>query len=254
MGRSASVLILSGCLASVAAPAAKDGMATVPDGIHRDPFRPDSLQAVTRVKPFRLDIRPVTVAEFQAFVRKHPEWRRDRVKRVFADSTYLADWPAADRPPPGASERAVTRVPWFAAKAYCASRGKRLPATAEWERAALATPPGLDSAAYAARILEWYGRPAFADTAPGRRKAARQAFGLEDLVGTVWEWTSDFNASGPADRGEVSARDATFFCGGAAGGAAPGTDYALYMRYAFRSSLKPDFTLANLGFRCAQDL
>ena len=113
--RRASVLVLSACLAAFAAfaaPAGRETMVTVPGGDHRDPFRPDSLGAVTRVKPFRLDIRPVTVAEFQAFVRERPEWRRDRVKRVFADSTYLADWPAADGPPPGAGGRAVTRVPW----------------------------------------------------------------------------------------------------------------------------------------------
>jgi formylglycine-generating enzyme required for sulfatase activity len=44
------------------------------------------------------------------------------------------------------------------------------------------------------------------------------------------------------------------FCGAASQGATDRTDYAAFMRYAFRSSLKPDYTIHNLGFRCAKDL
>jgi formylglycine-generating enzyme required for sulfatase activity len=247
-------LFLSLAMPSSPASPPREAMAVVPAGVHRSPFLSEGKPAVTRVKAFRLDKRPVTVAEYLAFVRAHPPWKRSQVKRIFADSAYLSDWPAEDQAPSGSEHRAVTYVSWFAAKAYCSFQGKRLPATAEWERSVLQPPSGIDSSAYAARILEWYSRPSGAEATPGRLKAARHAFGLEDLAGTVWEWTSDFNAAGPADRGEGSARDASFFCGGAAGAAVPGTDYATFMRYAFRSSLKPNFNLSTLGFRCAQDL
>lgn len=256
-GRMAAVLSIATALLSVPGPTfaapPRSGAVLVPAGFFLNPFPSAGGPARSPVKPFRMDIRPVTAAEYLVFVKAHPEWARSRVKRIFADTAYLAGWPGDSEPPPGSGNRAVTQVSWYAAKAYCAARGARLPATSEWERAAAEVPPGLDTAGYAARILEWYGRPAASDSSPGRLKGARHAFGLEDLVGAVWEWTSDFNAAGPADRGEVSARDATFFCGGAAGTAAPGTSYATFMRYAFRGSLKPEFTLSSLGFRCAQD-
>lgn len=248
-----AAIALSPSSGPIAAAAPRGGSVLVPAGYFLNPFPTGGAGAKTKVKPFRLDIRPVTVPEYLAFVKGHPEWGRSRVKRLFADTAYLAGWTGDSEPFPGASNRAVTQVSWFAAKAYCAARGARLPSTAEWERAASQVPPGMDSAAYAARILGWYGRPTTADSAPGRLRGARHAFALEDLVGSVWEWTSDFNAAGPADRGEVSARDASFFCGGAAGTAAPGTGYATFMRYAFRGSLQPEFSLSSLGFRCAQD-
>jgi sulfatase modifying factor 1 len=43
------------------------------------------------------------------------------------------------------------------------------------------------------------------------------------------------------------------FCGSGALGASSFDDYAAFMRYAFRSSLKAHYTVPNLGFRCAQD-
>jgi formylglycine-generating enzyme required for sulfatase activity len=248
--RAWAVLLLAACSAW---PAPKDGMSAVPAGTWRNPFPGKVAEPPVRVAPFRMDIRPVTVSEFHSFLRAHPEWGKGRVRRLFADSGYLASWPGDGSLPAGQSNRAVTQVSWYAAKAYCADRGKRLPSTMEWERAALEVPPGLDSAAYAARSLEWYGKPAGSDSAPGALAGRRHAFGLQDLLGTVWEWTTDFNALGPVDRGEASAKDDSFFCGGAAGSALPGTAYAVFMRYAFRGSLKPDFTLPTLGFRCARD-
>jgi formylglycine-generating enzyme required for sulfatase activity len=42
------------------------------------------------------------------------------------------------------------------------------------------------------------------------------------------------------------------FCGAGAATAADATDYATFMRYAFRSSLRASYTVRNLGFRCSQ--
>lgn len=229
-------------------------MVSVPGGTYRSPFRIAGKERRESVKPFLLDRRPVTVADFLAFVREQPAWSRSKVKPLFADSGYLAAWTEDDDKPPARSLRMpVTQVSWYAAKDYCSCLGKRLPTTAEWERAALQVPEGMDSAAYFSRVLAWYGSPGASGASPEDSVASRNAFGLRDMFGRVWEWTSDFNASGPSDRGEVSAKDASFFCGGAAGAAAPGTDYATFMRYAFRSSLKPEFAVGTLGFRCAKD-
>lgn len=227
------------------------GRVLVPLGYYLYPFQSEGKTRLERVEPFRMDIRPVTAREYREFLRTHPDWKRSRVKRLFADSAYLVSWPSDDSPPDGSEGLPVTQVSWYAAKAYCSAIGARLPSTPEWERVAMEVPEGMDSAAYFSRILEWYSRPATSGSAPPDTGRLRNAFGIRDMFGRVWEWTSDFNASGPVDRGEGASKNSSFFCGGAAGSAAPGTDYATFMRYAFRSSLKPDFSLGTLGFRCA---
>src|SRR5579872_7091601 len=45
-----------------------------------------------RMKAFRLDALPVTNAQYLDFVREHSEWRRSRIKPLFADQNYLAHW------------------------------------------------------------------------------------------------------------------------------------------------------------------
>ncbi|MBW8888528.1 MAG: SUMF1/EgtB/PvdO family nonheme iron enzyme [Fibrobacteres bacterium] len=226
----------------------------IPAGWYRNPFRPppsdsaikrsgDGLEDGMKVAPFRLDERAVTTAGFLAFVKTHPEWAKSRAQAPFVDSMYLASWLGDREPPPGRFAEPVTEVSWFAAKAYCEAAGGRLPATDEWERVAAALPAGQDSIARNRRILAWYGRPASADA--GASRGSRDAFGIRDLYGRVWEWTADFNAIRPGAEADKA------FCGAAGQATARGADYAAYMRYSFRSSLRPDYAVSSLGFRCA---
>lgn len=53
-------------------------------------------------------------------------------------------------------------------------------------------------------------------------------------------------------RGDT-ALEKSMFCGSGAVGAADPSDYAAFMRFGFRSSLKGNFTVANLGFRCVKE-
>lgn len=220
----------------------------IPEGGYRNPFRPapakDGARDSVEIPAFRLDERAVTVAEFLAFVSAHPEWTKSRARAPFADSLYLSSWRGDREPPPERLAEPVTEVSWFAAKAYCDAAGGRLPATDEWERVATTLPPGQDSAARVHRLLDWYGQPASIRTAasPG----SRDAFGIRDLYGRVWEWTSDFNATRPGSDADKA------FCGAAGQATARGADYATYMRFSFRSSLKPDYAIGSLGFRCAE--
>lgn len=223
----------------------------IPEGRYADPFRTgagrDSLapskDSVT-VPAFKLDARAVTTAEYLAFVKKHREWAKSAAGAPFADSLYLSSWRGDFEPPRPGLSAPVTEVSWFAAKAYCEAAGGRLPATAEWERVANAPAPGLDSAGRVKRILDWYARPAGAG--PIAAEGSRDAFGVRDFYGRVWEWTSDFNASKPGPGADNA------FCGGAGQATARGADYATYMRYSFRSSLRPEYAVSTLGFRCAE--
>ena len=70
----------------------------------------------------------------------------------------------------------------------------------------------------------------------------------------IWEWTDDFNSiltTGDSRSGQYE--DKSLFCAGGATSATDILNYAAFMRFALRTSLKADFTVANLGFRCARD-
>jgi hypothetical protein len=210
-------------LASLAGVASADPV-RVAGGTYR---APDG--AAEHVAAFRLDREPVTNRDFLAFVTANPAWRRDRVGGLLADTSYLARWVAPDRLGDRARPRApVVEVSWFAARAYCASRGGRLPTEAEWELAARDTRDD----------LAWYAQPV-----PDVLPDVGGARGIGDLHGLVWEWIEDFTAS------QIDGQA----CGA---GAAETTDpdaYASFLRFAFRGSLEARFTTPSLGFRCAYD-
>jgi formylglycine-generating enzyme required for sulfatase activity len=191
-------------------------------------------------------------------VRARPEWRRSQAKRLFADDQYLAHW-AGDLEFGSTvkAEQPVTRVSWFAARAYARWKGKRLPTTAEWEYAAQASetePNGMKNPAFRARLHAVYVKPMNPEL-PTIRTGAPNYYGAYDMHGVVWEWVADFSTSmvtGDA-RGDTGL-DRQLFCGSGAQGAKDIQDFASFMRYAFRSSLKASYTVPNLGFRCAKDL
>lgn len=213
--------------------------------------------AVT-VPAFELDRTPVTNADYLEFVRSHPEWRRSRVSRLFADDSYLRHWRGDLDPGPRAPLASpVVHVSWFAARAYAAAHGARLPTMAEWELAAAADEKRVDATtdpAFLARLREWYSRPATA-VLPAVGQGAANAWGVQDLHGLVWEWTLDFNSALVSGESRADGSlDRSLYCGAGASGAADFADYAAFMRFAYRASLEASFTTAQLGFRTARSL
>jgi sulfatase modifying factor 1 len=236
------------------------GMALLPAGVYRPLFRGENDAKEIPVKSFYLDVYPVTNEEFLEFVRANPRWRRSQVKRLFADESYLKHW-AGDLDPgvgAGSIKRVpVTHVSWFAAKAYCAWKGKRLPTVAEWESAASASPSRVDGendADFKKQILKWYTAPT-PTTLSTVGTGHANYFGVHDLHGLVWEWVADFNTAllTGESRGDTGL-DRQLYCGSGSEGANDRGNYPAFMRYGFRSSLKADYTVHNLGFRCAKDL
>ncbi len=212
-----------------------------------------TLPSAITVRDFALDKRPVTRAEFAVFLSSHPEWWRQPTRPLYFDETYLADWTSSASIPVPA-DAPVTRVSWYAARAYCRERGKRLPTAAEWEYAAQASESSRDGTkdpGFAARILAWYAERRSPDRPVGQWK---NVWGVYDMHGLIWEWVEDFNGeftSGDS-RGD-NAQDPSAFCGGAALNVndASKIQYASFMRYALRGSLQGSFSLRDLGFRCA---
>lgn len=175
------------------------------------------------VAAFYIAAAPVSNRQFLDFVIAHPEWRRSRAPRVAVDTLYLRHWQGDLELGPTAPPNApVVLVSWFAANAYADWIGARLPTTAEWERAA----------------------------------AMGFARDLSAIIPTdaVWEWVDDFNSAitSGESRGD-SGPDGGLFCAGGAALAANPSDYAAFLRYALRASLKGHYTLGALGFRLARD-
>jgi len=233
------------------------GMVLVSGGRFKPMFRSAAdFQEVT-VKPFHLDALPVTNEDYLRFVRANPRWRRSNVKRLFADESYLKLW--ADDLEPGTNvllRAPVTFVSWFAAKAYAQWAGKRLPTTAEWEFAAAAGYTNADGETdqeFKRAVLAWYTAPArpLGPVGVGRTNY----WGVHDLHGLVWEWVADFSTSMvTGDAREDTGLNRQLFCGSGAANARDVNNYAAFMRYGFRSSLKADYCIHNLGLRCAKDL
>lgn len=212
-------------------------------------------QSRVRVRSFKLETTPVTNAQFSAFVRKHPQWRRDRVSGLFADDEYLAHWSSPAAPNLNEMNQPVTRVSWYAARAYCAARGARLPTWYEWEWAAAASETQLDARSnpeWKQQILAWYSKPGSAALADVG-SSPPNVHGIRDLHGLVWEWVEDYSGMlVSADNRQQSEPDATRFCGPGALTMEQKEHYAILMRIAMLSSLKANYTTATMGFRCAQ--
>lgn len=246
--------LVTACLA-VTAGAATPPRAPVPAGSFETILPPAPGVKTASVGAFTMDRVPVTNADFARFVAAHPQWRRDRVPRVFADTGYLQHWPAADAPAPGTGKQPVTRVSWFAANAYCEAQGARLPTWYEWEKVSAADSTRADARADPAwrqQILDWYARPA-GGPLPNVGAGAPNYFGIRDIHGLVWEWVQDLGSmmvSG--DNREQGDPDLNRFCGSGALSLEQKDNYAMLMRIATLSSMQASYTSTSMGFRCAR--
>lgn len=231
-------------------------MLKIEGGSYR-PFVGKESDSLTFVNSFLMDETAVTNAEFLEFLKKNPQWTKSQVLRLFADSTYLHSWKSDYEFPADVSPQApVTNVSWYAAKAYAQSVGKRLPTVDEWEYAARASEKLKDATEnpeFTTKILKLYQQKY------GYKKPVKQheanAWGIYDLYGTIWEWTEDFNSvmmTGESRKDNTV--NETLFCAGASVTSSDLRNYAAFIRFAMRGSMKANYTVNNLGFRCVKDL
>jgi formylglycine-generating enzyme required for sulfatase activity len=196
-----------------------------------------------------------------------------------------ASWMHPDGPRSSAAanpDDPVVHVAYEDAEAYASWAGKALPTEAQWERAARG---GLDGAAYVwgdepeapgERLANyWHGefpwRPA--DGYGTRTPAgtfAPNGFGLYDMAGNVWDWTSDWY-SGHDQRGDTCCVPADPRGGTMQGSFDPGQPqfriprkvvkggsflcadtYCLRYRPAARRPQMVDTGMSHIGFRCVR--
>lgn len=245
-------------LAAAAAGYADTSYRPLPATAFRSALAIDGAAARIALPAFAMRAEPVTVGEFTSFLARHPRWRRDRILPFHANADYLRDWQTPTTAGSRFTDRQpVTQVSWFAARAYCASERARLPRWYEWEYAAAADTTRRDARndpqrnqRLLADILQSGGQ---ALQPIGMRPA--NVYGIFDLGSLVWEWTEDYAAMFPnADARVAGSGPILALCGGSALAFADKNEYALMLRVAALTALKPADASPHVGFRCVRDL
>jgi len=198
---------------------------------------------------FWIDMYEVTVGEYKEFLRS------------FSREEYQPREPYGSMPPhyftaPHYEAYPMVNLSWFAAQAYCAWKGKRLPTEAEWEKAARGTdgriwPWGHEFQPESANVAGM--RDGYLYTAPvGTYPAGKSPYGVYDLAGNVLEWVGDWydaryyagsparNPPGPSEGTLRVVRGGSWF-----------TD-AWFARAIHRNHAYPEARDNGLGFRCAR--
>ena len=150
-----------------------------PRRFHNHPMHIDS---------FWIDKYPVTNAQYKKFLDATHYHPKD-------DLNFLRDWTNGSYPE-GWENKPVTWISLEDARAYASWAGKRLPHEWEWQYAA----QGTDGRAYPwgnewnadAVPMPDKGRAMRGPDAVDAHPGGASSFGVEDLVGNVWQWTEEF--------------------------------------------------------------
>lgn len=221
---------------AAAVAAAPEGMVEIPAGIFlmgataafgSPEERPQHEVAIAR---FYFDATEVTTGAYKKCVAEG--------KCKPTHPTSFCNEPHTDR-----DDHPINCVDWNMADAYCAAVGKRLPSEREWEYAARG---GSEQ-----RTFSWGEE----DPTPARscyqhgescpvKSFAPGAFGLYDVSGNVWEWTSSWFSPYP---GEAQTGSHKVYRGGSWSRRFP-----KWLRNAVRNRYTVDEFSASVGFRCAR--
>jgi formylglycine-generating enzyme required for sulfatase activity len=157
------------------------GMASLPGGT----LYVSAKGAQVSLDGFCLDANEVTVAEYEACVRKGQ-----------CNSEGLSSAPHCNYGIKGKERHPINCVDWDQAAAYCLSQSKRLPRSEEWEWAAHSgdrntTYPWGDE--LPGEQMCWSGRvsrAALGTCEAGAHSTGQNAYAVQDLAGNVSEWVA----------------------------------------------------------------
>jgi len=248
-------------------------------GTSDDPWAYDNERPghMVDVPSFCIDTTPVGNAAYAAFIEAggyrdsrwwHPkgwEWRSSSGKE--APGFWFREggqWlrRRLGRVEPVPMDEPVQHVNWYEADAYARWAGRRLPTEAEWEKAA-----SWDPVAERKRRLPWgdageadehanLGQRRLRPAPLGSYPEGASAYGVRQLVGDVWEWTSSGFDGYPGFRSFPYKEYSEVFFGGdykvLKGGS--WATHPLSGRPTFRNWDYPIRRQIFAGFRCARDV
>jgi len=153
----------------------------------------------------------------------------------------------------------VVLIQWHEAQGYCHSIGGRLPSEAEWEKAAKGGentryPWGNDFDLKKANIGGYVG-----DLSPvGSFETGKSRLGAFDMIGNVWEWTSDWYEPYPGSTYESRSfggkskviRGNSWSSVGHFSPEVQNTLLKFHSTTTYRLFAPPDANITDVGFRC----
>jgi formylglycine-generating enzyme required for sulfatase activity len=246
-------------LCAIATASSEPGMVFIPGGeysrgrshVHTDsdlPYYPN---------PLRDDL-PVRKISVDAFYLDETEVTNERYAAFIAATKHRAPYHwIKGQMPEGKGKVPVVNVSWDDAVAFCAWDGKkRLPTEAEWEHAARGVAEK--------KKYPWGDREPTAKDAvfgvqnpePVCGDRSRNYFGLCDMIGNVWEWTSDWygqkyyeespehNPKGPSEGKYRVLRGGSWF---------DQSGSLQFLAASYRSWARQNERSETIGFRCAKN-
>ena len=222
-------------------------MVEIPAGpfiLGSDKFEPNESPAQeVDLAAFYIDIFETTNAEFAQFVEATGyETQVEKAKAKKTWRTYYTE-DKVNHP--------VVKVSYHDAEAYCQWMGKRVPTEMEWEKASRGT-EGDDypwGSSWDATQVNGKVSGIRGTASVGSFSGGAGTYGVEDMAGNVWEWTSSPFVAYPGSAYEdpFYSTDLRVTRGGG------WFDDHKQMRSSNRSALPMDGANDDLGFRCVAD-
>jgi ergothioneine biosynthesis protein EgtB len=229
------------------------------------------------LQDYALDRAPVSNGDFLEFIRdggyqnfrwwfsegwevvNRDEWRAPLYWELHENEWMIRDFVGL-HPIESKANEPVCHVSFFEASAFAKWAGKRLPTEAEWEKAAAFDPKTRERTTFPwgddqpdeskANLFEnglWAPAPI------GPFPAGQNAYGCQQMIGDVWEWTTSDYVSYPGFRSEFDEYNDKWFVNQKVLRGGSFATPQVHIRSTYRNFFHAHERWMTSGFRCAKD-